>query len=189
MTTPTIERTHRTVLRRSGQVFAWVVILVATSAVAVGVLIPRIAGATPYTILTGSMEPNLPPGTLVVVKPKPAEDIGIGSVITYQLRSGDPTVVTHRVTSVGHGSDGELSFITKGDANAAEDLEPVRPVQVKGVLWYSVPKLGWLGNTIDQDQRDAAVYLVVGGLGLYAAWMFGGALRERRGLRRARRDS
>jgi len=174
--TATTAPQRRTVLRWAGQALAWVVILVASSAVVVAVLIPRIAGATPYTILTSSMEPTYPPGTLVVTRPADPDSIGAGTVITYQLRSGDPTVVTHRVVSVGYGNDGEPELITKGDANESVDVEPVKPVQVRGVLWYAIPKLGWASQAVDQDQRDVAVYVVAGGLGAYALWMFGGAL-------------
>ncbi|MBC9225304.1 signal peptidase I [Aeromicrobium sp. 636] len=188
MTTTTTDRRRPTALWWAGQALAWVVILVAASAVTVGVLIPRIGGATPYTILTGSMQPKYPPGTLVVVKPTPAEEIGIGSVITYQLTSGEPTVVTHRVVAVALGSDGQPSFTTRGDANSADDLAPVQPVQIRGVVWYSVPGLGWMGNAIGQERRNTAVYVVAGGLGLYAAWMFGGALRARVSRRRTESD-
>ena len=179
MTTATDRRRH-SALWWAGQALAWAVILVASLAVAVGVLIPRIGGATPYTILTGSMQPHLPPGTLVVVKPVPVEQIGVGSVITYQLESGEPTVVTHRVVSVVQGTDGEPRFITRGDANGANDAEPVLPIQVRGALWYAVPRLGWISNAMEQEQRNSAVYAVAGGLGLYAAWMFVGAVRDRR---------
>ncbi|MET1132445.1 MAG: signal peptidase I [Aeromicrobium sp.] len=179
MTTTTTDRKRPTALGWAGQALAWVVILVATSAVAVGVLIPRIGGATPYTILTSSMEPSYPAGTLVVVKPTPAEEIGVGTVITYQLESGRQAVVTHRVVSVAYGADGQPTFVTRGDANDGVDAEPVAPVQLKGVLWYAVPKLGWLSNAMGQDRRNSAVYVVAGGLGLYAAWMFAGALLDR----------
>lgn len=179
MTTQTTDRKRHTALGRVGQAVSWVVILGAISAVAVGVLVPRVGGATPYTILTSSMEPNYPPGTLVVVKPTPAEKIGVGTVITYQLESGQKAVVTHRVVSVGYGATGELSFITRGDANESNDLEPVKPVQIKGTLWYAVPKLGWMSDAVSQDQRNSAVYVVAGGLGLYALWMLGGAVTDR----------
>lgn len=184
MATQTVDRKRRSALGWIGQAVAWVVILVATSAIAVAVLIPRIAGATPYTILTSSMEPNYPPGTLVVVRPTPVEDIGVGTVITYQLESGRKAVVTHRVVSVGYGSDGQKSFTTRGDANDGDDAAPVMPVQIRGTLWYAVPKLGWMSNALDQDTRNSAVYVVAGGLGLYAVWMFGGAVRDRRRSRR-----
>lgn len=186
MTTTTTDRKRRTALGWAGQALAWVVILVATSAVAVGVLIPRIGGATPYTILTSSMEPSYPPGTLVVVKPTPADRIGVGTVITYQLESGRRAVVTHRVVSVAYGADGQPSFITQGDANDGVDAEPVAPVQVRGTLWYAVPKLGRLSNALGHDRRDSAAYAVAGGLGLYAAWMFVGAVLDRS---RGRRES
>lgn len=180
MTTTTANQKRFPALRWVGQVLAWVVILGATSAIVVAVLIPRIAGATPYTILTSSMEPNYPPGTLVVVRPTPVEEIGVGTVITYQLESGRKTVVTHRVTSVGYGADGARVFTTRGDANDGDDQEQVLPVQVRGTLWYAVPKLGWMSNVLDQDKRNTAVYVVAGGLGLYAVWMFAGAVRDRR---------
>ncbi len=41
------------------------------------VVVPKVGGATAYTVLTGSMRPTMPPGTLVVVKPvKPDADPG-----------------------------------------------------------------------------------------------------------------
>lgn len=186
MTTNTPDRKRFGALRWAGQVLAWVVILVAASAIAVGVLIPRLGGATPYTVLTSSMEPKYPPGTLVVVKPTPTDEIGVGTVITYQLESGRKAVVTHRVVSVGYGSNGEMVFTTKGDANDVVDLEPVMPVQIRGALWYAVPKLGWMSQALNNDQRNTAVYVVAGGLGLYALTMFGGGLRDRM---RSRRDA
>lgn len=179
MATQTVDRKRHTALGWLGQVVAWVVILVAVSAIVVAVLVPRIAGATPYTILTSSMEPNYPPGTLVVVRPTPVEEIGVGTVITYQLESGRRATVTHRVTSVGYRADGERVFTTRGDANDSDDAEPVIPVQIRGTLWYAVPKLGWMSNALEQEQRNTAVYVVAGGLGAYALWMFGSALRDR----------
>ena len=94
--------------------FAWLFILATLSILAVAVLLPRIGGATPYTVLTSSMEPDLPPGTLVVVKPTPAEQIGVGSVITYQLNSGKSSVVTHRVVSQTIDGQGQPRFPDAG---------------------------------------------------------------------------
>ena len=67
------------------------------------------------------MKPSMPPGTLVVVRPTPVDEIGIGSVITYQVESGEPTVVTHRVVAQGIGATGEPVFRTQGDANDVPD--------------------------------------------------------------------
>lgn len=158
----------------------WALILVIAAVLAVAVLIPRVTGATPYTILTGSMRPGMPPGTLVVVRPADAPDIAVGDVVTYQLRSGEPEVVTHRVVAQGLDGHGRSVFRTQGDANPTPDEAWVRPVQVKGTRWYSVPYVGYVSEVLTGEQRQTAVYVVAGGLVVYALAMFAGTLRERR---------
>jgi signal peptidase len=165
------------------RVTVWLVLLTAVAALAAAVAVPRLAGATPYSITTGSMRPAYPPGTLVVVKPVPIDEIRIGDVITYQLESGEAPVVTHRVVEVGTNLDGDARLVTQGDANDIPDAEPVRPVQVKGRLWYSVPYLGYVNNVVGGDERRIGVYLVAAGLFGYAAYMFVSAGRERRRTR------
>ena len=169
-----------------GQAAAWFVILATVAVVAVAVVVPRLAGATPYTILTGSMRPSLPPGTLVVVKPRSADDIEVGDVVTYQLASGKPQVVTHRVVSIGSDLRGERSFTTQGDDNEVADAKPVRPVQLRGELWYSVPMVGYASNLISGSQRQVATYGVVTLLLGYAAFMFVAAARDRRRVKVSR---
>jgi signal peptidase I len=163
-----------------GQVLAWLVILGAVVVLTAAVLVPRLSGATPYTILTGSMRPHHPPGTLVVVKPIDADRIRIGDVVTYQLESGKAAVATHRVTDVIHNLGGETRFVTKGDANESPDVEQVRAVQIQGTLWYSIPYLGYASNLVTGAQRQLAVYLVATGLLGYAGCMYAAAFRDRR---------
>lgn len=158
----------------------WVFVLAVVVVLAVAVVIPRLAGATPFTVLTGSMRPDYPPGSLVVVKPVSFEDIGVGDVITYQLESGKATVVTHRVTAVAAQLDGEVVLTTQGDANNVSDPQAVRDVQVRGRLWYSVPYLGHVNNALTGAQRQVAVLVVSAALVGYAAFMFVGSLRDRR---------
>ncbi|WP_426246450.1 signal peptidase I [Nocardioides sp. LHG3406-4] len=139
------------------------------------VLVPRLAGATPYTVLTGSMTPTYPPGTLVVAKPADPSELGVGVPITYQLDSGQPAVVTHRIVQVQQNSDGEMHYVTRGDANNANDPEPVRPVQIRGRVWYALPYVGYLNSALNGSQHQALVLMVAGGLALYAAYMFASA--------------
>ncbi|MCX6401332.1 MAG: signal peptidase I [Propionibacteriales bacterium] len=163
-----------------GQVIAWLVILGVVVVLAIAVLVPRIAGATPYTVLTGSMQPKYPPGTLVVVKPVEFDEISVGQVITYQLESGKATVVTHRVVGVVNRFDGTTTLVTQGDANQDPDPVPVEEVQVRGKLWYSVPYLGHANSALNGSQRQWAVLGVSALLIGYAAFMFVGAIRDRR---------
>lgn len=148
------------------------------------VVLPIAVGGSAYTVLTGSMEPKLPPGTFLIVKPTPASEVRVGEVITYQLVSGRPEVATHRVIErILDPRTAEVSFITKGDANNTPDAAPVIPVQLRGTVWYAVPYLGWVNNVLNGEARAWLVPIVAGLLLAYAGWMFVAGLLERRALR------
>ncbi|WP_375003318.1 signal peptidase I [Aeromicrobium sp. CTD01-1L150] len=170
----------RRVLSIVTQAVAWVTMLAAVAVLAVAVVVPRLTGATPYAVLTGSMQPDLPAGTLVVVRDAEVDDIALGDVITYQLQSGRSTVVTHRVVGQGQNLSGETTLVTQGDANDVPDAERVRPVQVRGELWYSVPHLGHVNDVLNGKERQMVVNAVAAGLLLYAGVMVVGTLRDRR---------
>ncbi|WP_232716114.1 signal peptidase I [Gordonia metallireducens] len=154
------------------QGISWLLLIGAVAILCATILIPKIAGAQPYTVLTGSMKPDYPPGTLIVVKPRPADEIGVGDVVTYQIRSGSPEVITHRVIEVTENPQGELRFVTQGDNNGLADAEPVRPVQVRGTLWYSVPYIGWVNNWFTGQRRTVLIFAAAGALFVYGGWQF-----------------
>lgn len=176
----TASRSARGVLSWLGQVVSWFVMLTVGAVLLAGVLVPRLAGATPYVVETGSMRPGFPPGTLVVVREADPATISAGDVITYQIRSGDPTVVTHRVIAIGYDGAGRVKWRTQGDANDAADAEWVLQEQVRGRLWYSVPYLGRAATLVSNQGRSALIGLVAAGLAGYALLQLGGAWRERR---------
>jgi signal peptidase I len=144
-------------------------LLVAALAVLL-IALPAAVGGMPLTVLTSSMEPGLPPGTLIVVKPTPIEEIRVGDVVTFQLRSGEPILVTHRVVERSVSSNGEVALVTKGDNNDLPD-DPIREIQVRGTLWYSFPWLGWVNNALNGEARDWLVPLAAGGLFAYAGYL------------------
>ena len=152
------------------------------------IALPMLTKSTPYTVLTSSMTPSYPAGTLVIVKPTDAQQIRIGDVVTYQLESNQPAVVTHRVIQIVEPTTpgGTESFITKGDANSLPDAAPVKPVQVRGVVWYAVPYIGWVNNVVNGDARAVIVPIVAGGLFLYAGYMGASTVVDRRRKARAR---
>ncbi len=165
---------------RTGQGLVWLVLLALTAVLVVAVVVPRLAGATPYTVLTGSMRPDLPPGTLVVVRPVRADRIRVGDVVTYQLRSGAPEVVTHRVVDVGTDARGLPRLRLQGDANQAPDPGWVRAEQVRGEVWYHVPSLGHANSLLTAGERRHAITLMALLLFAYALVMFVQAARESR---------
>ena len=173
------------VLGWAWRVTTWTVLLAALAALALVVVVPRLAGATSYIVLTGSMEPSRPPGTLIVVKPAPPEEIGVGTIITYQLRSEHPAVVTHRVISQAVDDEGEPVFQTQGDANPVPDRAWVRPVQIRGEEWYAVPYLGYASHLLTAKERRMGIYLLATLLLGYAVVLLGSGLREQRRTRSA----
>lgn len=177
-------RVAPTGVRLLGGTLAWGVILASVGALVAAVVVPRLIGATPYSVLTGSMRPDRPPGTLVIVRPVPIDDIRVGDVVTYQLRSGRPEVVTHRVVAVGSRPVVGTILQTQGDANDVPDEEWVREAQLRGRVAYSVPYLGHVDGVLSGREHsvlvNGAALLLVG----YAVVMFAGAARERTRRRR-----
>ena len=179
MTTKHSHRRERTgPLWWVSSVVTWVLLFALCAVIVVTIVIPIVTGSQRFTILTGSMRPTYQPGTLIIVKPVDEGDLTVGMPITYQLESGQPTVVTHRIISMSINTKGERTFITQGDANNTPDEKPVRPVQIRGKVWYSVPYLGHVNSWLTGDQRKTILTVAVGTLGVYALYMIASGTRE-----------
>ncbi len=159
--------TRHRVATRAGSTLLTVVMVALVALAAITTIVPRLLDAVPLTVLSGSMEPVLSPGDLVVTQPVDANEIAIGDVVTFQPVSDDPTLVTHRIVSVQHGSDGTTGFITRGDANGTDD-DPIVTDQVVGRVIYSVPLVGHLTGA---SWSPTAVAVGVAGLLVYALVM------------------
>ncbi|MFZ4893063.1 signal peptidase I [Plantibacter sp. Mn2098] len=173
------ERTPRW-LRVVGTVVAWTVAIITIGLVLLLVVLPRVTGATPYTVATGSMTPTYPPGAVVVVRPTPFDQIKQGDVITFQLKSGEPTVVTHRVVGIDVGDKG-VTLRTKGDANTSEDAAPVRKEQVRGVVWFGIPYVGYVTELGSAQQRTWIAQALGVALLAYAGYLVVRAVVDRKG--------
>lgn len=160
-------------------VLGWLAVLVALTVLVLTVVIPRLAGGNAYTVLTSSMEPTLPPGTLIIIRPVPPSDLAVGDVITYQIESGKPAVVTHRIIGVGYAASGEVTAQTQGDGSGAPDQQDVRAVQIRGKLWYAIPYLGYVNTWLTGQVRLVLLGVIIVGLVGYALWMFVSAARDR----------
>ncbi len=83
--------------------------------------VPTLAGIAPMIVLTDSMEGAFNGGDLIFIRTAEPEEIEVGDVISFFDPAGSGTaVVTHRVMEILQ-ADGALKFVTKGDANNAED--------------------------------------------------------------------
>ena len=135
------------------------------------IVVPKVAGGIPLTVLTSSMEPRLPPGTLIVVRPVNPDDLRIGDVVTYQIQSGKPGVITHRIIAIASSSDGSRSFTFQGDNNGAPDSEQIIEAQIQGRRWYSVPFVGFVNGEVNGPNKAWIIPVAAGLLLTYAGYM------------------
>jgi signal peptidase len=109
-------------------------------------------------VVSGSMEPAIPIGSLVVVEPTDPTSIRYGDVVTFESPEERGMVVTHRVIEVNGPADGRL-FRTQGDANDDVDLVQVPAENVLGQVRFHLPYLGYLAQYI--RTRQGWLYLVL----------------------------
>ncbi|MBO1679032.1 signal peptidase I [Bittarella massiliensis (ex Durand et al. 2017)] len=119
------------------------VLLCALVSVALAILLPMLLGYREMAVLSGSMEPAIPVGSIVCVKPTEAPQLQAGDICTYLLPDGS-TYVTHRVLRVD--SDAR-TLVTQGDANDAPDGE-IAFSRVFGRVAFHLPLLGYITTGI-----------------------------------------
>ena len=121
-----------------------VVVLLAIALVGI-----RAIGFTPYTVLSGSMEPTYHVGSVVYVKKVDPTALKVGDPITFRL-TGD-VIATHRIIEVHGEGTPNLGFRTQGDAN--ETVDGITPASaVIGKVTFSIPYLGYVSNFLQQPK-------------------------------------
>lgn len=155
-------------------------LVVAMLLLAVALVGVRVVGLTPFTVLSGSMEPTYHVGSLIYVKKVDPATIEVGDPITFVVND-DLLVATHRVVDIEVFETGtravtdeegnpvtdekgdpvyeeypldELSyyFTTKGDANESVDGSPVYYKNIQGMPVFSIPLLGYLSSWLQTRQ-------------------------------------
>jgi len=96
----------------------------------------RLGGIQSFVVLSGSMEPSIPAGSIIYAKD--AKEFHIGDVISFKKGSD---IVTHRIVH-GEKTDNKFSYYTKGDANNNIDSEVVAQKDVLGKSIFFVPFVG-----------------------------------------------
>ncbi len=115
----------------------------------------RILGYKCFTVISGSMEPTYSVGDLLYVKEVDPNTIKVGDSITFLLNE-HKDIATHRVVRI----DAENQHLyTKGDANPDEDDKPVHFKNVVGVPKFSLPKLGYVSDFV---QNPPGTYYTIG---------------------------
>lgn len=92
-------------------------------------------------VLTGSMEPAIAPGDVVLVEETPIEEVEVGDVVTFHPHEGAERTNTHRVVDITEDRRGTI-LTTKGDANEDPDPMPVDEDMLVGTVEHRLPYLG-----------------------------------------------
>jgi signal peptidase len=111
--------------------------------VALAMLGPLAFGGRTFAVLSGSMEPTLHVGDLVLEKKIAAPDIHVGDIVTFRSPEDSSKLITHRVRRVVV-ADGTVKVTTKGDANLSVERWTVPADGTVGRALGRVPKIGYL---------------------------------------------
>ncbi len=113
----------------------------------------RLFGIQVYAVISGSMEPNYPVGSLIYVKKAEPEEIKVNDVITFVLPNEMPA--THRVIEIDNKNE---YFKTKGDNNEEADGSPVHFKNLIGKPIFCIPYIGYAAHYI---QNPPGIYIAV----------------------------
>ncbi|HEX5609665.1 MAG TPA: signal peptidase I [Solirubrobacterales bacterium] len=147
-----------TITRQLARGAGWAAVIAAAALVA-AIALPLCFGARPHTVLTGSMEPAISPGDVVIeerISPTSAE---VGDVVTFRDPEDESRLITHRVRSIRRAGS-HLWFITQGDANNTTERWRIATGGDLGRVTYSVP---WVGHVavITRTPLGLALLLIV----------------------------
>lgn len=117
-----------------------IALIVIPALVMVMSILPIPGNVEVLTVLSGSMEPAIRTGSVVIVKPSDAYKVG--DVITFESSATDGIPITHRIVEE-QALQGEMVYITQGDANNSADNAEVRESDVRGKVLFSVPFAGY----------------------------------------------
>ena len=126
-------------IKRVGR-FAAILFLILIATGSLFTIISPFFGWRSEVVISGSMEPALQTGSVVVVQPVGPEYIRTGDIMMYSSPD-KKSLTTHRVVKIE--SEPNLRFITKGDANNNPDIMPIEPDHVVGIVAFNLPYLGY----------------------------------------------
>ncbi len=112
--------------------------------------VPEIFGYSILWIVSGSMEPQIPTGSYILVKSCPPQEVEVGDVISFYSEEraiyGLPN--THRVQQIISTDEG-IEFVTRGDANVVDDVVNAKEERLIGVYLGEIALLTWFAGMLN----------------------------------------
>ena len=154
------------------------ILLAALVLVCLPLTVPRLFGYHIYSVVSGSMEPAIPTGSLVYIRETAPEDVEADDVIAFYSSADSASIITHRVVE-NRVLMGE--FITKGDANEERDVNPVSYSEFIGKVEHVIPGAGGIAEALTGPFGRRAAGSAIA---LAAVFLAAGSLLERSGRRK-----
>lgn len=135
-------------------------LLIAAAALAIAFAGVRLVGLTPFAVLSGSMEPQYPVGSLIYVKDADPATVQVGQAITFE--DGADRLVTHQVYDI---DPEQRLFYTQGIANvnsAGEISHDAAPASWDALVGVPVACIPYLGYVNDWITHAPGIYIMVG---------------------------
>lgn len=116
-------------------------------------------GFKAFIVLTGSMEPEISAGDVVIVNNVQQSNLKTGDIITYSVGSSSQTV-THRIIETVQ-KNGKTYYKTKGDNNNSTDSDMVEYENIIGTVNFTIGKIGLIINALKTTGGIAFVVLIL----------------------------
>jgi signal peptidase I len=151
----------------TSKALSWMLGIVAALVLVVFIVwmtVPRLLNVEALIVLTGSMEPAMPVGSVAFVNKSGAESVKEGDIITFRHQEGArPVLITHRVVEVIQGENGR-QFRTQGDANSVADDWVVSSDSVVGEVTTVIPYMGYVTDKVKGRNGFLALMAIPGAL-------------------------
>lgn len=151
-------------------------IIVAVIVICMMLMLPKLFGIQTFVVISGSMEPAIPVGSMVCAKAVDPATLEPGDILVFystEASSDGGAPITHRVIE---NYPDTREIITKGDANESIDRSPAAYINVVGKVVLHIPALGRLVIPLSSITGKAAIILIL--LGGYLLTEAGSRMRR-----------
>ena len=120
---------------------------------------PSVLGFSVFQVQSGSMEPEIPIGGIVIVHKTKPSSLKVGDIISFYSNDTEISgkINTHRIIEIKDSDSGEKIFRTKGDANDAEDTAAVFEVDLIGKV---IVNIGTVGGSVLGVLRNPKIIFI-----------------------------
>ncbi len=158
-------------MKRAKSIFSVVMAVLSALVFAVGLTVfisvlhasageaPSVLGFSVLQVQTGSMEPEIPVGGIVITHKVKPSSLKVGDIITFYSNDVEISgkVNTHRIIEIKDSESGEKIFRTRGDANDADDKDPVYERDLIGKV---IVNIGTVGSSVLGVLRNPKIILI-----------------------------